>query len=99
MKKKIVIKVVALIVIASACIYFSMEWAGNKEYLTVTQLANIDALVQSEGTKVGDCHISMGIGASGWYEFCDKQTTNDMIYPCPNRSTFGSSAGKNKCTK
>ena len=63
MKKRIMINAVALIVVASAGTYFSLNRADKKEYFTVTQLANIDALVQTEGegTPVGNCHMALGI--------------------------------------
>ena len=102
MKKRIMINAVALIVVASAGTYFSLNRADKKEYFTVTQLANIDALVQteSEGTKVGNCHIrSYGNEKRAWRYFCNTATTNELIYPCPNQDEYGASAGETKCTK
>lgn len=102
MKKRIMINAVALIVVASAGTYFSLNRADKKEYFTVTQLANIDALVQTEGegTKVGNCHIrSYGSGDQKWRYFCNSATTDNLIFPCPTQEEFGASAGTTKCTK
>lgn len=103
MKKRIVINTVALMVVASAGTYFSLNRVDKKEYFTVTQLANIDALVQTEGeegTPVGNCHIrSYGYGGPDWYYFCNSATTDNLIFPCPTQEEFGTSAGTTKCTK
>lgn len=103
MKKRIIINTVALMVVASAGTYFSLNRADKKEYFTVTQLANIDALVQTEGeegTPVGNCHIrSYGSGELKWRYFCNSTTTDNLIFPCPTQEEYGASAGETKCTK
>lgn len=87
------------IVLLSLAIFFAAE---NKQHinLTPTQLANIEALSQTEGTAVGDCYISSPFnGEAGWYVFCDDKTTNSMIYPRASQKTYGHASVTSKCTK
>ena len=103
MKMRIIINTVALIVVASAGTYFSLNRADKKEYFTVTQLANIDALVQTEGeegTPVGNCHIrSYENEKRAWRYFCNTATSDELIYPCPTQQEYGASTSTTKCTK
>lgn len=103
MRKNLFIGAVALIVAASAGAYFTQYRTDKKEYFTVTQLANIDALVQTEGeegTKVGNCHIrSDSYGDKDWHIFCNTATTDELVFPCPTQEEYRVSAGTTKCTK
>lgn len=105
MKKRIIINTVALIVVASAGTYFSLNRADKKEYFTVTQLANIDALVQTEGeegTPIGDCYLNLSVnGDPDFFYLCNSSTSETMIYPCPGMTSYGipDKSSKNKCTK
>ena len=104
MKRRVIINPAASIAVASAGTYLSLSRADQKEYLTVTQLANIDALVQTEGeegTPVGNCEIRkiFSDGELDWHYFCNDATTDGMIYPCPDQRQVGISGGTTKCTK
>ena len=87
------------IIVLSTVEFFT---AASKETpeLSPTQLANIEALAEDEGTPVGDCYLSASFnGEPGWYVFCDDRTSNSMIYPCASQRTFGNASVTTKCTK
>lgn len=76
----------------------------NKTPMSDLALANVEALADGDenGTKVGSCYLEITFSTtSGYKEFCDKETSNDKIYPCPSRTSYGgySDMSKDRCTK
>lgn len=82
------------------------EKHGNHIILGDLALENVEALAQGEGggesgTSVGYCYLQgYGGTTSGYKVYCDRQTSNGKIYPCPSESMGSySESARDRCTK
>lgn len=103
MRSKVFISV-AVVIITSAIGLFGLNQASQKDAFTKIQLANIEALSNTEGsdegTPVGKCVFSLSSSfETGWFYLCDDRTTTDMIYSCPKNKQFGWGGFETMCTK
>lgn len=101
MKKKALLVV---FVAAALFIGYSAYNVQNKVTLAGVILANVEALADDAGeaTEVGTCYVEQSFASSRAYKsFCDKQTDDSHIYPCPTRQIYGgfSSMCTDRCTK
>ena len=102
MKKVIKIVFVAVFVMVTGYNVYKSNAATDR--FTDFMLANVEALADPDesGTAVGVCYISQSFASvSDFKLFCDSQTGNDRIYPCPSSTSFGgySEMLKDRCTK
>lgn len=99
-KKIIIILLLGIVVISSGYNFYCVQ---NEIVLSDLVLENIEALAQDEnGTDVGVCYYSQSFSTvTGYKNFCDSQTDNNRIYPCPKTATYGgySEMAKDRCTK
>lgn len=100
MKKKIFFGALTLALMTT--IGYGVQRMQNQVILTGLALENMEALAQSEGgTNVGYCYLQGYGGTSSSYKvFCDRQTSNGSIYPCPSESMGSySESARDRCTK
>lgn len=62
-------------------------------------MANVEALVQNEGTPVSTCYIDGGYGQWESAKFRDSNTSSSMLYPCPTHNEWGHKGATSYCTK
>lgn len=85
---------------------YGMKNMENHIILGDLALENVEALAQGEGggesgTSVGYCYLQgYGGRTSGYKVYCDRQTSNGKIYPCPSESMGSySESARDRCTK
>ena len=60
--------------------------------------ANVEALASYEGLPVRTCYIDNWSGEYAYALFCDRSTSDSMIYPCSNATSMhGHKTAQSKC--
>lgn len=101
MKKKIFLGLMCFVAFL-VTIGYGVQSMNNRVVLTDLALENMEALAQDEsGTSVGYCYLQGYGGTTNSYKvFCDRQTNNGKIYPCPSESMGSySESARDRCTK
>lgn len=69
-------------------------------------LANVEALANrgEDGTNTGQCFLQQSSGSSGdsgYKIYCNSETSNTQIYPCPSSESHGTylNTATDRCTK
>jgi hypothetical protein len=100
MKKIIYCTIVAVITIAAG---WNINQNRNEVTLSDVALENIEALAdEGGGTSVGTCYLLQHFSSdSSRKKFCDSNTNNSTIYPCPTSETYGGyiETAQDRCTK
>ena len=99
MKKKIFMACAALVVSAAAVVGVK---AYNYYSMPELMRANLEALSQSEATSTANCYLHLMYGTIAEMAiFCNSQTSDNKIYPCPKDEEYGykRSTAMDKCTK
>lgn len=101
MKKSIFKGMFALVFLVAAG--YGVKSVKNHARLSYLALENVEALASSsEGTDAGFCWLQLSFqGASGYKSYCDSETSDSKIYPCPGSETYGNymDSAKDRCTK
>lgn len=87
MKKNILATTIALTAVVG---YITYEAQSNTQISVL--LTNVEALTDDTGeaTKVDRCYIEQSFSpCMDWLLFCDNNTDNDHIYPCPKDNKLG----------
>lgn len=99
MKKNILATTIALAALVG---YITYETQSNTQIEVFS--ANVEALADDTGeaTEVGTCYIEQPFtSCTDWLLFCDKDTDNNHIYPCPKDKNYRgySNMCTDRCTK
>ena len=85
-------RIYAIVVAASLFTGYSVYHAQNKQELSDTLLANVEALASgaNESIETGTCYIELsGDFDSSHRLFCDRKTDDTHIYSCPTSNSYG----------
>ena len=100
MKKYILVSIsIALGVVLSA---YNVYQSQTKVAMSDIMLENIEALSSGEATPAPKCYIdSPETGRWKMDYYCNKETNEEYIYPCPQNADFGyyDETQKDRCTK
>lgn len=81
---------------ASAFVYVRNEMNSMDDIF----MANVEALVQNEGTAVSVCYMRAYEGEREAAQFCDYHTTTSMLYPCSSTDySIDHKGATSYCTK
>lgn len=101
MKKSIFKGMFALAFLVAAG--YGVKLAKNHTRLSYLALENVEALASSsEGTDAGFCFLEQAFyGEYSYQSFCDKETSDSKIYPCPSSQSWGNylKSAQDRCTK
>lgn len=101
MKKSILGGALALVFLMTAG--YGVKNVKSHTRLSCLVLENVEALADgSEGIDAGFCFLEQSFGGEYSYQyFCDKETSNSKIYPCPSSQSWGNylKSAQDRCTK
>lgn len=98
MNHKLIIAASATFLAAAAAVFVYVRNEMNS--MDDIFMANVEALVQNEGTAVSVCYTRGNDGDIGWAQFCDYHTSSSMIYPCSSTDYIYEHKGATSyCTK
>ncbi|MDE6158923.1 MAG: NVEALA domain-containing protein [Bacteroidaceae bacterium] len=94
-------RIYAIVVAASLFTGYSAYHAQNKQELSDTLLANVEALTQDEdGIETADCYrYGSGSHASELASECDSRTSPNKMYVCPDHEMFMTRGLRGTCYK